>query len=128
MGDRMNKVILKGHVGGVYELRDAGESKVINFSIATKRNVKRGETWEPVTTWHRLVAWNKKAELVQNYVTKGKELLIVGHMEYDEYENKEGQKVKTADVVVDEIEFCGKKETTEQVASPPELLEDQIPF
>jgi single-strand DNA-binding protein len=60
------------------------------------------------TEWHNLVAWNKTAELIENYVTKGKEIAIEGKLTNRSWDDKEGNKRYTTEVVINEIVLFGK--------------------
>lgn len=98
----VNKVILVGNVGQDPEIRyfPSGEG-VASFSIATSETWKNksGEKQER-TEWHKVEVYGKTAEVVRDYVTKGKPLYIEGSIRTDEWEDKEGNKRKTTKVRV----------------------------
>ncbi len=91
MSNLRNKVQLIGNVGNTPEITNLDKSKkVARLSIATNdyyHNTK-GESVQD-TQWHHLVAWNKNAELIENYVPKGKEIAIEGKLISRSYEDKE---------------------------------------
>ena len=100
-----NKVQLIGHLGQDPEIvnLDSG-NKLAKFSIATNetyRNAK-GEKVED-TQWHNVVAWGKTAEIVENYLGKGKEVAIEGKLIHRSYENKEGEKRYVTEVKCNEL-------------------------
>lgn len=81
----------------------------------------------------RFVAWEQKAELIEKYCHKGTKLLIEGHIQTGSYE-KDGKKVYTTDVIVDRLEFVGKKEPetgkneSDEFMSIPDGINEEIPF
>ena len=60
------------------------------------------------TQWHKLVAWGKTAEIIEKYVTKGKEIAIEGKLTHRSYDDKNGEKRYITEVVVNELLFLGK--------------------
>jgi len=111
MSTLRNSVKLIGNVGQVPEIKtlESGR-KVAHFSIATNENYtnKDGERVTQ-TYWHNLVAWGKTAEIVENYVDKGKEVAIEGKLTNRSYETKDGQKRYVTEIVVNEILLLGTK-------------------
>lgn len=90
----VNKVTLIGNVGKDPEIRytQSGEP-IANFSLATSENWtdKSGQKQEK-TEWHRVEVFGKTAQVVRDYVTKGKPLYVEGSIKYDEYTDKDGIK------------------------------------
>jgi len=112
----VNKVILVGRVSKTPELKttQSGQS-VCSLSMATNRDWKdKNGTKNSKTEWHNLVFWGKLAEIVGQYVTKGQEIYVEGRVEYREYENKEGQKVKVTDIVVEQMQMGARAKGTEE--------------
>ncbi len=111
MSTLKNKVQLIGNVGQDPQITvlDSGK-KVIRFSLATNENYKnaKGEKMQN-TYWHNMVAWGKIAEVIEKYVTKGKEIAIEGKLTSRSYTTKEGEKRYTTDVVINEVLFMGSK-------------------
>jgi len=107
-----NKVQLIGNVGNTPEITNLDTSKkVARLSLATNdyyRNQK-GESVQD-TQWHNLVAWNKQAEIIENYVPKGKEIAIEGKLISRSYEDKEGNKRYVTEILVSEILLLGSKD------------------
>lgn len=111
MSTLRNKVQLIGNVGNEPEITVLENGKkVIRFSLATNENYKNanGEKVQN-TDWHNLVAWNKTAEIIAKYVSKGKEIAIEGKLTSRSYETKEGEKKYIAEVVIDEVLLLGTK-------------------
>jgi single-strand DNA-binding protein len=107
----VNKVILIGNLGRDPELRyTQGGQAVASFSIATTENFtkKNGER-EERTEWHRIVAWARTAELCAQYLSKGRSVYIEGRLTTREWENKEGQKQRTTEIVAQTVQFLGPR-------------------
>jgi single-strand DNA-binding protein len=133
----VNKVILIGNLGADPEMRyTAGGTAVCKFSIATSRKFtgKDGQKQEK-TEWHRIVAWAKLAEICGQYLSKGKQVMIEGRIEYGSYE-KDGVKHYTTDIVAENMQMLGggsgrgqDREPEPPFGAPPGgAPEDDIPF
>jgi len=111
----MNKAILIGNVGKEPELRKTQSGiSVANFSLATSKKVKG----EDKTEWHRIVAWDKLAEIIEKYVKKGDKIMIEGEIETRDYE-KDGRKVYTTEIRAWNMEMLGgKSEPAKEPANP----------
>ncbi|QBZ97226.1 single-stranded DNA-binding protein [Flavobacterium sangjuense] len=110
MNAMKNKVQLIGHVGQEPEIKafDGGK-KVANITIATNEYYTndKGEKVEE-TQWHRVSAWGKVADIIEKYVTKGKEIAIEGKLTHRSYDDKEGNKKYVTEVVANDILLLGK--------------------
>ena len=105
-----NKVQLIGNVGNDPEIKNfEGGKKLANITLATHESYKndKGEKVEE-TQWHRLTAWGKTAEIIEKYVTKGKEIAIEGKLTHRSYDDKNGEKRYVTDVVINELLMLGK--------------------
>jgi single-strand DNA-binding protein len=110
----MNKAILIGNVGKEPEIRKTQSGiSVANFSLATSKKVKG----EDKTEWHRIVAWDKLAEIIEKYVHKGDKVMIEGEIETREYE-KDSRKVYTTEIRAWNMEMLGGKPATEPATEP----------
>ncbi|HBI01315.1 MAG TPA: single-stranded DNA-binding protein [Flavobacterium sp.] len=109
MNTMKNRVQLIGHVGNDPEVKTFEGGKVANFTIATNDSYtnKKGEKVEQ-TEWHRLVAWDKNAEIIEKFVTKGKEIAIEGKLASRSYDDKDGNKRYITEVIVNDIMLLGK--------------------
>ncbi len=107
----LNKVMLIGNLGKDPEVRQAGSSSVCNFNIATTEvwNDRDGNRQER-TEWHRIVVWGKQAEHCGNYLRKGRSVHLEGKIQTREWEDKEGQKRFTTEIVADRVTFLGGRE------------------
>lgn len=106
-----NTVQLIGHVGQDPEVKNLeGGKKLANLSIATNE-VYYKENGDKVekTEWHRVTAWGKTAEIIEKYVTKGKEVAIEGKLTHRSYDDKDGVKRFITEVVVNELLLLGKQ-------------------
>ena len=150
----VNRVILVGNLGRDAELRyTPGGAAVANFSLATT------ETWtdknsgqrQEHTEWHRVDLWGKRAEALQQYLTKGLKIYVEGSLRTRQWEDRDGNKRYSTDVRADRIEFLdsrgdgsGRRAAggaddgrSQAPAAPseqgapgggPDLTEDDIPF
>lgn len=106
----VSKTILIGRVGKDPEFRvTAGGTPMAKFSLATTetRKDKDGQKVEE-TSWHRCIVWSRLAEVVRDYVHKGNLLYCEGRIQYGSYD-KDGTKVYTTDIVVNELKMLGGK-------------------
>ncbi|HQW68697.1 MAG TPA: single-stranded DNA-binding protein [Flavobacterium sp.] len=105
-----NKVQLIGNVGQEPEVKTIGEGKkVANITIATNDYYfnDKGDKVEQ-TEWHRVVAWGKVADIIEKYVTKGKEIAIEGKLTHRSYDDKDGIKRYVTEIVANDILLLGK--------------------
>ncbi len=101
----LNKVMLIGNLGGDPEVKElSGDKKVANVTLATSE--KYGG--EKHTEWHRLVLWNKQAELAGQYLKKGALIFLEGKIQTKEWE-KDGQKRWTTEVNVWNFKMLDRK-------------------
>ncbi len=105
-----NKVQLIGNVGNTPEILtfESGK-KMARFSIATNETYKNNKGEKVTDTqWHNVVAWGKTAELIENYVPKGKEIGLEGRLTSRSYDDKEGIKKYVTEVICNEVLLLGK--------------------
>ncbi|MGA8853471.1 MAG: single-stranded DNA-binding protein [Christiangramia sp.] len=110
MSTLRNTVQLIGHVGNEPEIVNLESGKKLaKFSVATNESYKNAKGEKITDTqWHNIVAWGKTAELVENYVPKGKEIGIEGKLTSRSYEDKDGNKRYVTEVVCNELLLLGK--------------------
>jgi single-strand DNA-binding protein len=105
MNNIRNRVRLIGNTGGDPEVLtlDSGK-KLAKLTLATNESYidAKGEKVTE-TQWHHLTAWGKTAEVIEKYVNKGKELAVEGKITYRTYEDKNGDKRFSTEIVVDEL-------------------------
>jgi len=107
----LNKVQLIGYVGRDAELRyTQGGSAVANFSLATSEKWRKDGEQHERTEWHRIQTWGPLAEkLVGPYVTKGRLVYVEGRIQTREWEDKEGEKRRTTEIVAQTVQLLGGK-------------------
>lgn len=112
----VNKVILVGNVGKDPEVRhlDSGVA-VANFPMATSENytAKNGDKVS-TTEWHNIVLWRGLAEVAEKYVTKGRQLYIEGKIKTRSWDDKEGNKRYTTEIVADVMQMLGTRADNQQ--------------
>lgn len=106
----VNKVILIGHAGDAPKIRDLGQTKSANLSLATSesftnRNGERVET----TEWHYVQLWGKLADVAEKYIVKGTMLYIEGKLKTEKYTDAKGEEKFLTRVVADRLQLLSKK-------------------
>jgi single-strand DNA-binding protein len=154
----VNKVILVGRLGRDPETRfTSGGQAVANFSLATDESYKdRNGERQKRTEWHKIVVWGKQAEIAQQYLKKGSLVFIEGRIQSREWQDKEGQKRTSFEIVAtnfrmlggrgdsmaagagasapgaatrgEEFDHAGPAEEAPGGASGPEISDEDIPF
>ena len=112
MARSLNKAIIIGNLGSDPEIRTTGSgTRVANFSVATSRSWKSqsGEQQEK-TEWHRIVCWDKLAEIVERYLKKGNQVYIEGEIEYRSYEDKDGVTKYSTEIRARDMMMLGGRE------------------
>ena len=105
-----NKVILVGNVGKDPEIRRFENNIKASFSLATSETyTPKGGDKVTQTEWHNIVAWRRLAELSENYIHKGSQILIEGKLRYRSYDDKDGNKRYIVEVEAETIQLLGRK-------------------
>ncbi len=110
MNTLRNKVQLIGNLGNDPEIINLESGKTLaKFSIATNESYKNAQGEKVTDTqWHNIVAWGKTAQIVEKFVTKGKEVAVEGKLTTRSWEDKDGMKRYTTEVVCSELLMLGK--------------------
>ena len=103
----MNKIILMGRLTRDPEMRSAGSTTVCRYTLAVDRRFRR--EGEPEADFFNCTAFGKSAEFAEKYFRQGTKILISGRIQSDNYTNKDGQKVYSWQVIVDDQEFAESK-------------------
>jgi single-strand DNA-binding protein len=105
----VNKVILVGRLGRDPETRYTGSGQAVaNFSVATDESYKdRNGERQKRTEWHKIVVWGKQAEIAQQYLKKGSLVFIEGRIQSREWQDKEGQKRTSFEIVATNFRMLG---------------------
>ena len=123
----VNSVRLLGNVGNNPEVKTFEDgNKVARLSLATNEVYYNKQKEKiTITEWHSLNLWGKKAELVENYVTKGDRLLIEGKLKYSSYTDKDGILKYKTEIEVNELQFLSYNTKKEQAEAENS---DNLPF
>lgn len=130
----LNKAILMGRLCAAPELRSTNSgTPVCTFTLAVDR---RGR--DEGTDFIEIVAWSKTAEFVTKYFTKGMQVAVAGRIQTRNWEDKQGNKRKSVEVVADEVHFAEGKKDSQPVSNPdlplgelnflPDDCPDDLPF
>jgi single-strand DNA-binding protein len=135
----VNKVIVLGNLGSDPEVRYTPSGKAVaNFSLATseKYTNKDGEK-EEKTEWHRIVAWGRLGEICGEYLSKGSQIYIEGRLQTRTWEDRDGNKRYTTEIVAHTMQMLGGAWKGGEAASieeshpseePISIPDDDIPF
>ena len=138
----VNKVILVGNLGRDPELRHTQSGRAVaNFTLATNERWKDREGQQQERTeWHRIVCWDRLAEICAEYLQRGKQVYIEGRLQTRDWEDKDGNKRYTTEIVTTNMQMLGRRgeQGTEPAEAPPPLdapppgpsggADDDIPF
>lgn len=134
----MNKILLMGRLTRDPEMRTSQGENALNiarFSLAVDRKYQKNG--EKETDFFNCTAFGKQADFVDRYLKQGTKILLVGRVQNDNYTNKEGQKVYSVNIIVDEIEFAESKNSESKPADKPsngewmnipEGIQEELPF
>lgn len=135
----MNKVNLMGRLTRDPEVRyTQGENAmaVARYSLAVDRRYKKESEQE--TDFINCVAFNKQGEFAEKYLRKGMKIAISGRIQTGSYTDKDGKKIYTTDIVVEEHFFCESKGATQEQPQPttssdgfmnvPDVPDEELPF
>lgn len=141
-----NKIIIVGYLGRDPEIRYTPQGDAFcSFTVATteRRKDNTGEM-QDVTTWFRVTAWRRTAELANQYLSKGKQVYVEGKLRQSEYTDRDGNRRTSLEVTASELHFLGSRgeegggspSTAARPARPsptdindePPLNDDEIPF
>ena len=123
-----NKVIQIGRITRDLELKSVGSDKVVlKFGIAVDRKFKK--EGQPTADFFNCEVWGKTAEAMCNYTAKGSMISVGGRLRSGSYE-KEGTKIYTTDIVVEEVTFLDSKKAVNEDSEPVAIEEDpnELPF
>ena len=136
----VNKAILVGRLGRDPETRyTSGGQAVCNFTLATDETYKdRSGERQKRTEWHRIVVWGKLAEICQQYLKKGSLVFIEGRIQTRQWDDREGNKRNTTEIVASGMRMLGPKaapgeapeieHAPEESGPAPEVSDEDIPF
>src|SRR5205085_7208789 len=143
-----NKITIVGYLGRDPEIRYTSDgTPVCSFTVATtERKKDKSGDFQDITTWFRITAWRRLAEIANQYLSKGKQVYIEGKLSQSEYQDKDGNTRTTLEVNCSDLQFIGprgeegfssapareERSTTSRGSAPPEMpshiSDDDIPF
>ena len=122
----MNKAFIMGRLTRDPEVRYTqgnNSMAIARYTLAVNRRGQKGQ--EQSVDYINIVAFGKLGEFAERYFKKGMQVLVTGHIQTGSYTNKDGQRVNTFDVIVDDQEFTeGKKQQGETQSAPPRNIYD----
>jgi single-strand DNA-binding protein len=129
----VNKVILVGHLGADPEMKYLSNgTTVANFRMATTENrVNRTGEKISITEWHRIVTFGRLAEICGEYLHKGKQVYIEGRLRTRTWDDKDGNKRSTTEIVAAQMQMLGSpggaSGSEKEMGIEPEVIPDVIP-
>jgi single-strand DNA-binding protein len=124
------KVILVGNLGGDPELRYTPDGRpVVSFNVAVNRRRRQGEdSWVDETDWFRVTAWEKLAETCNQYLSKGRKVLVEGRLQTRTFQGADGQTRKYIDVIASQVVLLDRAPAAEPVVEEETIEAEDLPF
>lgn len=108
MADGLNKVMLIGNLGQDPELRfTQNGTAALTLRVATNERFKQGDEWKDRTEWHTVVVWGARAEFLGKNIHKGAQLYVEGRIQTREWEDREGNKRYSTEIVAFSVLLLG---------------------
>ena len=130
MSRGLNKVMIIGRLGREPEMRYTPSGRpVTNFSIASSRNwtTSEGER-RTETEWFNVVAWGNLAEICKQYLVKGQQVYVEGRLQTRHWDDQEGNKHTSVEIVANEMIILGERRDTEESNLTNSSEEEEYPF
>lgn len=138
----LNKVNLIGNLGNDPDIRTMPNgNKVANISLATTYSYKEGDDWVDKTEWHKVVLFNYRADVAESFLKKGSKVYIEGRLHTRSWEDKEGVKKYSTEIIGKDLMLLSKEEMKSQAekkedkqeepaqqATNFDSFDDEIPF
>ena len=126
MSSSLNKVMLIGRLGRDPETRySANNTPICNFSLATSDRIRKGDTFEEKTEWHRIVVFGSQAENASKFLKKGSFVFVEGKIQSRTYQDKEGNERTVVEIIANSLNFLDPKENSS--SGQPERTYQQNP-
>jgi single-strand DNA-binding protein len=125
-GGKMNKVIMSGNICNDLELKVNGELKTLGVRLAVRRSFKVNGQYQ--SDFISMTAFDKTAELLSKYSHKGDSIMVVGRLQNCNYQKQDGSTVYQDKVIIESVEFLGKREETsveEENPQPSKKVENK---
>lgn len=107
MAGSVNKVIIVGRLGKAPETKQVNSTTVATFSVATSESWTKDGQKQERTEWHRVVVWGKLAENCGKYLDKGRQVYVEGRLQTRSWDDKDGQKKYSTEIVATTVTFLG---------------------
>lgn len=121
----LNEIILQGRLTDNPELKTTNSGKyVTSFSLAVERDFST--SGEKETDFINIVAWNKTAEFITKFFTKGKQMLVKGSLQVRKYQTQNGENRYVTEVLADKVYFCGDKSNTDPLVDFQNKLDEFV--
>jgi len=127
MSRGLNKVMIIGNLGRDPEMRYTPSGKpVTTFTVAVSRswNTANRER-QSETEWFNVVAWGNLAEICKQYLSKGQQVYVEGRLKTRRWDDKEGQKHLSIEIIASEMMMLGERREASQTAEEPSTAEDE---
>jgi single-strand DNA-binding protein len=126
----LNKVMVIGNLGRDPEMRYTPSGRpVTTFSLATSRTWNTSEGEKRIETeWFNVVAWGNLAEICKQYLTKGQQVYIEGRLQTRHWEDTEGNKHTSVEIIANEMIMLGDRRDSESSTVDETIEEDEFPF
>lgn len=131
MSRGLNKVMIIGNLGRDPEMRYTPSGRpVTTFSVATSRSWNTSEGERRVETeWFNVVAWSSLAEICKQYLTKGQQVYIEGRLQTRQWDDSDGNKHTSIEIVANEMIILGdRRDASEGAIEEEGLMDDEFPF
>lgn len=128
----MNKLTMIGRTATEPEVRYTNNGDAVaNFRVAVERRYKREGQTE--ADFFQTTAFGKTAEFIEKYIRKGQKIGFAGRLQNDEYTNRDGQKITKAVIIIEEIEFCERKQEQAEKPKTDDFMDvpetgEELPF
>ncbi len=121
-----NSINFVGRLGQSAELKHVGDNMILEFTVAN--NTGFGD--KQVTNWFRCSMWGNRGQKIEAYMQKGTQVFITGELRLRPYTNKDGVEKLSADVRVNDVDFCGPREDAPESRSAPveDSDDESLPF
>lgn len=117
----LNVISIMGRMGRDPELRRTGSGKAVaSFSVACERDFADKQTGKKEVDFIECVAWGSTAEVIERYFQKGRMITLSGRLQNRDWTDKNGQKRRTAEILVGSVYFCGDSKNGAQSHQEPD--------
>ena len=127
----MNKVCLLGRLCADPNMREFGDNKLADFTLAVDRGLSKEakEKAKQTADFIRCKAWGPKADLIEKYFKKGDQLALSGKIQTGNYEDSDGKKVYTTDVIIEGVDFIRNQSAEENKPKQSSIFDEgDLPF